>query len=214
MIGSLLAHGLSQREVQSETLLQMCMPPLDAVISYLANLCTRVAGSDTTATAMRATLLHIITNARVLSKLLSEISTAQISNPITDAEARKLPYLQAVIKEGMRVFPPTTGFMSKAAPSSGDTINGIFIPGGTMVGWSPFGIMKSEKTWGSDAKMFRPERWLEGSAEDRQRKDIDIEMCFGYGKYQCLGKNIAIIELNKVYVEVSLDCDVRESANM
>ncbi|KAE9374995.1 pisatin demethylase [Stipitochalara longipes BDJ] len=184
MIGSLLAHGLSQREVQSETLLQI------------------VAGSDTSATAMRATLLYIITNPAVLSKLLAEISTAQISSPITDAEARKLPYLQAVIKEGMRIFPPVTGFMSKTVPSKGDTINGIFIPGGTTIGWSPFGLMRSEKIWGPDARLFRPERWFEGSAEERQRKEIEVEMCFGYGKYQCLGKNIANIELNKVYVEL------------
>ncbi|PMD31924.1 cytochrome P450 [Hyaloscypha variabilis F] len=184
MIGSLLAHGLSQREVQTETLLQI------------------VAGSDPPATAMRATLLYIITSSNVLSKLLSEISTADISNPITDAEARRLPYLQAVIKEGMRVFPPNTGFMSKTVPSEGDTINGIFIPGGTTIGWSPFGLMRSKKIWGADAKLFRPERWFEGSPEDRQRKDIEFEMCFGYGKYQCIGKNIAIIELNKAYVEL------------
>jgi len=154
---------------------------------------------------MRATLLYIITSPNVLSKLLSEISTADISNPITDAEARRLPYLQAVIKEGMRVFPPNTGFMSKTVPSEGDTINGIFIPGGTTIGWSPFGLMRSEKIWGADAKLFRPERWFEGSPEERQRKDIEFEMCFGYGKYQCIGKNIAIIELNKAYVEVSSD---------
>lgn len=165
----------------------------------------RVAGSDTSATTMRATLLYIITNPNVLSKLLSEISTSQISKPITDAEARKLPYLQAVIKEGMRIFPAVTGFMSKTVPSAGDTINGIFIPGGTTIGWSPFGLMRSEKIWGPDAKLFRPERWFEGSPEDRQRKEIEVEMCFGYGKYQCLGKNIANIELNKAYVEVSLD---------
>jgi cytochrome P450 len=152
---------------------------------------------------MRATLLYIVTNPHVLSKLLSEISTSQISKPITDAEARKLPYLQAVIKEGMRIFPPVTGFLSKTVPNGGDTINGIFIHVGTAIGWSPFGLMRSKKIWGSDAKLFRPERWLEGSAEDRQKKDIEVEMCFGYGKYQCLGKNIADIELNKAYVEVS-----------
>jgi cytochrome P450 len=82
---------------------------------------------------MRATLLYIVTNPHVLSNLLSEISTSQISKPITDAEARKLPYLQAVIKEGIRIFPPVTGFLSKTVPNGGDTINGIFIPVGTTI---------------------------------------------------------------------------------
>jgi len=152
---------------------------------------------------MRATLLYIVTNPHVLSKLLSEISTAQLSKPVTDAEARKLPYLQAVIREGMRIFPPVTGALAKTVPSGGDTINGIFIPGGTTISWSAFGLMRNPKIWGADAKLFRPERWLEGSAEDRQKKDMEVDMCFGYGKYQCLGKNIAHIELNKTYVEVS-----------
>jgi cytochrome P450 len=103
----------------------------------------------------------------------------------------------------MRIFPPVTGFMSKQAPPGGDTINGLYIPEGTTIGWSPFGLMRSEKIWGADAKVFRPERWLEGTPEEIQRKELDVEMCFGYGKYQCLGKNVASVELNKIYVEVS-----------
>ncbi|RDW65159.1 hypothetical protein BP5796_09851 [Coleophoma crateriformis] len=184
MLGSFIAHGLSQREAQSETLLQI------------------VAGSDTSATAMRATLLYIVTNPIVQGKLLEEISNSSISNPITDAEAQKLPYLQAVIKEGLRIFPPVTGFMSKLVPTGGDTIHGYHIPGGTAIGWSPFGVMRNKKMWGADAKIFRPERWFEGTSEEIRRKELDVEMCFGYGKYQCLGKNIAYIELNKVYVEL------------
>jgi cytochrome P450 len=139
----------------------------------------------------------------VQAKLLEEISNASISNPITDAEARKLPYLQAVIKEGLRIFPPVTGFMSKQVPPGGDTIRDLYIPEGTTIGWSPFGLMRNEKLWGPDAKVFRPERWFEGTQEEIQSKEMDAEMCFGYGKYQCLGKNIATIELNKIYIEVN-----------
>ena len=151
---------------------------------------------------MRATLLYIITSPDVLQNLLTEIASSTLSSPITDSEARKLPYLQAVIKEGLRIFPPVTGFMSKTAPAAGDTIKNIHIPAGTTIGWSPFGLMRNEEIWGPDAKLFRPERWLEGTPDERQRKEQEVEMCFGYGKYQCLGKNIANIELNKIYVEV------------
>lgn len=152
---------------------------------------------------MRATLLYIVTNPNVQFKLLEEISNSSISSPITNAEARNLPYLQAVIKEGMRIFPPVTGFMSKVVPPGGDTIKGIYIPKDTVIGWSPFGLMRSEKIWGVDAKLFRPERWFEGTPEEIHKKEMEVEMCFGYGKYQCLGQNIAYIELNKIYVEVS-----------
>ena len=162
-----------------------------------------MAGSDTSACAIRATLLYILTNSQVQSKLLEEISNASISTPITDVEARKLPYLQAVIKEGLRMFPPVTGIMFKEVPAGGDTVKGFYIPEGTGIGWSSFGLMRNEKVWGADAKLFRPERWFEGSPEEIRRKEIDVEMVFGYGKYQCLGKNVAYLELNKIYVEVN-----------
>jgi cytochrome P450 len=169
-----------------------------------ANFSYSIAGSDTSACAIRATFLYILTNSQVQSTLLEEISKAAISTPITDAEARKLPYLQAVIKEGLRMFPPVTGIMFKEVPAGGDTVEGFYVPGGTGIGWSSFGLMRNKKVWGDDAKLFRPERWFEGSAEEIRKKEIDVEMVFGYGKYQCLGKNVAYLELNKIFVEVRL----------
>ena len=64
-------------------------------------------------------------------------------------------------------------------------------------------MMRNRDVWGKDATVFRPERWLEGNPDQIAKRELDVEMCFGYGKYQCLGKNIAGIELNKVFVEVS-----------
>lgn len=149
------------------------------------------------------TLLHIITNPHVHSTLLNEIATSSISNPITDEEARKLPYLQAVIKEGLRILPPVTGLLPKEVPAGGVTLNGLYIPEETSIGWSVFGMMRDEKVWGRDARVFRPERWLKGPPKDI-RKELDIDMVFGYGKWVCLGKTVAYMELNKIFVQV---CD-------
>ena len=98
----------------------------------------RFAGSDTTATAIRATMLFLITTPRVYSRFRAEIDEAvhkgRISSPIRDSEAKELPYLQACIKEGLRMFPPVTGLFDKVVPPEGDTVNGVFIPGGTEIG--------------------------------------------------------------------------------
>lgn len=182
MLGSFIRHGLSQQEMQHEILLQL------------------VAGSDTTAQAIRGTLLYIVTNPPVQEKLLRELSTAKISNPIKDAEARELPYLQAVIKEGLRIYPPVTGLFLKEVPPGGDTLNGIFVPGGACIGSAAFGVMRNPKIWGNDANLFRPERWLEADRETLQQMELNLELSFGYGRYQCLGKNIARMELNKIFV--------------
>jgi cytochrome P450 len=194
---------VSRKEKSSLRVYFKCcqVPPFKRVEMH-TNHCNSVAGSDSSALAIRATLLYIITNPRIQSKLLQEISDASVSNPITDAEARNLPYLQAIIKEGLRIFPPIPGLMLKEAPAGGDTLNGIFIPEGTFIGWSAFGLMRNEKIWGADANLFRPERWMEGTPEEIKRKEINADMVFGYGKYQCLGKNVAHMELNKIFVEV------------
>ncbi|KAJ0307046.1 hypothetical protein COL5a_009483 [Colletotrichum fioriniae] len=204
MLGSFVAHGLTQEEAESEILLQI------------------IAGSDTTATAIRATLLYIITNPRVHNKLLAEILSMDDTAPrrpiISDAEARNLPYLQAVIKEGLRIFPPVAGLMAKQAPPEGDAWNGAFIPGGTRVGWSSWAMFRRRDIFGEDAGEFRPERWLvgEGEGEDEEKEEdgttpaekklremeATIELVFSYGRYQCLGRPVALMELNKVFVEL------------
>lgn len=57
-----------------------------------------VAGSETTATAIRSTVLHVVTTPRVYRAIKEEIAVAtkagQISTPITYEEAKNLPYLQ------------------------------------------------------------------------------------------------------------------------
>ena len=149
-------------------------------------------------------VLHILTNPQVYSRLLAEISSAKISSPITDAQARSLPYLQAVIKEALRIHPPVTGIMYRDVPCGGDTLNGYFVPEGTHVGWSVWGIMRNTAFWGEDAKLFRPERWFQGTPEQIKEKEARVEMVFAYGKWQCLGKDVGKIELNKVLVEVCI----------
>ena len=100
------------------------------------------------------------------------------------------------------MFPPVAGLMSKEVPPSGDVINNKFVPGGTKIGFGAYGIFRDKEAWGQDAETFRPERWLEVSPEKLKEMDATLELVFGYGRYQCLGKTLAIMELNKIFVEV------------
>ncbi|KIW13508.1 hypothetical protein PV08_08696 [Exophiala spinifera] len=184
MLGSFIRHGLSQKDAESETMIQI------------------LAGSDTTASAIRATMLHLLTNPPVLNKLLAEIQSSKLSDPIKDSEARMMPYLQAVIKEGLRIHPPVTGLMLKDVPPGGDTVLGYYIPPGTKLGYCAFGLFSDPKIWGEDSKVFRPERWLEGTAEEIRQKENDLDLVFGHGRWQCLGKDVAKVELNKAFVQL------------
>lgn len=195
MLSSFISHGLTESDLVTESVMQI------------------LAGAETTATAIRATLLHIITNPRIYATLQAEIdkctgSEGSISSPvIKDSEWRKISYLKAVVREGLRCWPPVTGLMSKLSPPEGDdfAIDGerVFIPGGTNIGWGSWGIQRNKKVFGEDANLFRPERWLhEKNIEklDRMRKVVDLS--FGYGKYHCLGRSVALSELHKVIFEL------------
>jgi cytochrome P450 len=169
-----------------------------------------IAGSTTTATAIYHTLLALISTPTVYATLQREIdariASGLISSPIiTDSEAQAFPYLQAVIRESLRMWPPTTGLGSKQAPEGGDTICGYYVPGGTQVAHNFFGMMRLKSIWGEDADVFRPERWLEAEKEEERVKYLNsvVDLDFGSGKYQCLGKRIASMELNKIFIEVS-----------
>lgn len=162
-----------------------------------------LTGAETTATAIRMTLFCLSTKPRVLAKLRAEISRSRPSTPIRDAEARTLSYLQAIIKETLRLCPPITGIVLKDTPPEGDTWNSAHIPGGTVIGYSVMGVCMNKKIWGADVETFRPERFLEGTVEELKEREAVADTAFGYGRWRCLGRNIALMEMNKAVVEVS-----------
>ena len=64
--------------------------------------------------------------------------------------------------------------------------------------------MRHEGTFGEDAEMSRPERWLDIPVNKWRVMEQTVLMDFASGsRWECLGKTIAMIELNKTYVEVS-----------
>ena len=83
-------------------------------------------------------MLFLISTPKVLWRLTKEIDEAvkngSVSDPVKDSEARALPYLQACIREGLRLFPPASGLLKKVVPPEGDSLNGVFLPGGTEIG--------------------------------------------------------------------------------
>jgi cytochrome P450 len=199
MLAAFIRHGLTKDDLVSESLLQI------------------LAGSDTTATAIRATMLYLMTHQRVYRKLQEEIDDAVKTGHagasheiVSDDTLRSLPYLQAVVREGLRIHPPITDVVPKKVPEGGDTftINRrvYFLPGGTNIGYNVLGVQHDKELFGEDADYFRPERWLlNGDASQHDRLAAmkrTTEMIFGYGKYQCLGKPIAWLEIRKIIFEV------------
>ncbi|KAH7144940.1 cytochrome P450 [Fusarium sp. MPI-SDFR-AT-0072] len=188
MLGSFKRHGLRLEECQAESLFMF------------------VAGSETTATVIRVILLYIVASPHIYQRLRQEImeaiSEGRASNPITDVESRQLPYLQAVIYEGIRIRPATTGMFFKDVPAGGETMHGRYFPPGTSIGINASSLLRSEALFGPDPQVFRPERYLEVDKETSAQMKRDVEIVFGYGRWMCAGKPIAFMELNKVIFEL------------
>ncbi|PIA96035.1 Averantin hydroxylase [Cercospora beticola] len=195
MMGSFFRHGMKRSQVESEVVLQI------------------LAGSDTTATAVRSVLLNVVSCERVYRRLMKEIGEKMEGvgeeEVIRDSTARGMKYLQACIKEGLRIAPPVSGLFSHEVPAGGDEVDGYFVPGGTRIGWSTYAMTRNPSLFGPDEHCFRPERWLlheDGgdceSAAKLREMDQNNEVIFGYGRFKCLGQPVALMELNKIFVEL------------
>ena len=133
----------------------------------------------------------------------AEIDQARAQNGIcgdsvvTYADAQRLPYLQACFKEALRIFAPVAMGTPRVVPPEGVTLGGRFFPAGTTVSLNSFSMNLSTEVWGPDAREFRPERWMEASAE--QLKNMKATMFqFGAGARTCIGKNVSLLEVYKL----------------
>jgi len=151
------------------------------------------AGSDTTGYAITGIIYHTLRNPKVYKKLVGEIQEAFASGnltfPIRYNDAYKLPYLRAVIQEGMRISPSFGTGLPRYVPKGGATIAGRYFPEGYKVTCNQNAVHFDKECFGEDAEEFVPERWLRED-EARTRYMARHDMGFGLGPRNCLGKNV------------------------
>lgn len=98
-------------------------------------------------------------NPEAHQKLLKEIDEAtyhdEISNPVTFAEAQNLKYLQAVIKEGLRIHPAVGLLLERVVPPGGAEFGGVWLPEGTVVGVSISAKHDALVGWSLQTNVFR-----------------------------------------------------------
>jgi cytochrome P450 len=189
MLGHFVGKGLSQLRCEVEANLQI------------------VAGSDSTTTVLRSTLFLLAGTPMSYAKLRAEIDAAtndgSLAYPVASyAEAQKLPYLTACLWEGLRMYPPLFGLKAKSAPSGGENFKGVFYPEGTEVAVCDDALCRNVEIFGKDARLFRPDRWITADAETRIKYRQTVDVVFGSGRFLCLGRHIAMMELHKAIVEV------------
>ncbi|KAJ6076326.1 benzoate 4-monooxygenase cytochrome P450 [Penicillium canescens] len=146
-----------------------------------------VAGTDAPSQVMALTMYHILRNSHVCNRLKEELQTALPdagANP-TWVELERLPYLTAVIKEGLRLSAVVTSRLPRIAPDEDLVCHGWKIPAGTSISMSNHFILRDAEIY-PDPLVFHPDRWL-SSTVDMNRYLVP----FSKGSQGCLGPNMA-----------------------
>lgn len=178
------------------------------------------AGSDTTAISLRAILYYTLKNPRVKAKLHQELNTAyqskRISLPVSWIQSQEqLPYMDAVIKEALRLHPAIGLILERIVPAEGLQLlnGGPFLPAGTIVGANPW-VIHRHSVFGEGVDSFIPERWLQADHEsesqfqDRKQQMLRANYTFGAGPRTCIGKNISLLEIYKLIPSLLLKYQV------
>ena len=177
------------------------------IVSLLMS--TISGAGDTTATTITAVLFFLYNHTHQLEKLRKELVQANVKNDEVPqfATTNKLPYLAAVIKESMRLFPTATWPIERLVPAEGITIAGADISPGTSVGIFVSSLHLTKDTFGEDANEFRPERWIEAD-EDRLKTMEHAFMGFSRRRRICLGQNVALMQMKKVVPALVMSFDL------
>ncbi|KAM5545851.1 hypothetical protein V8D89_000889 [Ganoderma adspersum] len=177
-----------------------------------------LAGMDTTSNALSRILHLLAQHPDAQEKLRAELVEAQ-GGPDGDAnmsydELDKLPYLDAVCRETLRVFAPVClsgrvamresviSFSNPVRGRDGNDMHEIVVPKGTVVITHYQASNSDPALWGEDAEEWKPERWLAplpSSVEDARIPGVYSNlMTFAAGSRSCIGFKFSQIEMKVV----------------
>lgn len=130
------------------------------------------AGFETIANALRLIFYHVFSNTDILQRLRVELASAraQSSGEVGLRKLEQLPYLTAVITEGLRMSPSIATRSARIAPDRELVYSNWGIPAGTPVGMTTLLMHTDEKLY-PDPMRFNPDRWMDLDAGDRKKID-------------------------------------------
>lgn len=151
------------------------------------------AGFETTASSLRLMLFHVYTNSEILGRLRQELASAAAVSKDTEGQQiprlkalEQLPYLTAVLMEGIRLSPAIATRMGRVAPDRDIVYDKWTIPAGTPVGMTTFVLHTDESSY-PEPHRFNPDRWMEPNPWAAGQQSGRVFAPFSKGTRNCLG---------------------------
>jgi cytochrome P450 len=153
-----------------------------------------LAGTDTSAQTTQWIMAELINHSEVLERLREEIeSVVGKTRLIQETDLSDLPYMQAVLKEGLRLHPHSPILVRNA--TEGCRIGGFYIPQNSTMIINSYAVMRDPNSW-EDPDKFQPERFMvspsKGKEEIREQLALNY-IPFGSGRRGCPGTNLGYI---------------------
>lgn len=163
------------------------LPPGEKTFNRIFEEIATVTGAafETSASTIRLILFHVYTNTNILDRLRAEITTTTVESsskswPLPLQTLEQLPYLTAVLMEGLRLSP-ALGTRTPRVSDKDLFYESWRIPAGTPVGMTVL-LMHTDENIYPNPMCFDPERWL----DDRKTSEKTFGP-FSRGTRNCLG---------------------------
>ncbi|KAF8557928.1 cytochrome P450 [Imleria badia] len=184
-----------------------------------------IAGHETTATSISFILLELARSPQVQSRLRDEIRKTEAAvyargdSQLEVQDVDAMSYLNAVIKEGLRLHPAgphafRVPLQDEILPlskpiltESGEMISEVLLPKGTEIVISIAAYNRDKDLWGEDAHEFKPDRWLNGTTSERTLPGLGVYshlMTFLSGTRACVGWRFAVLEI-QAFLSILVD---------
>ncbi|TMD74640.1 MAG: cytochrome P450 [Chloroflexi bacterium] len=162
----------------------------DHILTFLA------AGHETTAITLVWTFYLLSQYPQVRIKLQDEIHSVLAGRAPTLDDLAKLPYLDWVLNESMRLYPPAWLQMRFVAKET--ELDGVRLPVGTLLILSQWVVHRLPEIW-QDADTFQPERW---DPANKQQIPQGAYFPFGGGPRTCIGMPLAQLEARIILASI------------
>ncbi len=162
----------------------------DHILTFLA------AGHETTAITLVWTFYLLSQYPQVRIKLQNEIRSVLAGREPTADDLARIPYLDWVLDESMRLYPPAWLQMRFVAKES--EIDGVKLPAGTLLILSQWVMHRLPEIW-QDAEVFKPERW---DPANEQQIPPGAYFPFGGGPRTCIGMPLAQLEARIILASI------------